>query len=95
MKPRTENKRAEGLDIGTVLHKFGVEAKESLPTTFPPRRKRVGRPWDTSLSSWKQHEKEDTVPLLCQSELKTKQVTDKQGEFDTKSRRLSDLMQVT
>lgn len=95
MKPRPLPGLKEGLVQANLLQQFGVSSKDSLPAACPPRPRRMGRPRDTSLNSWKRHESgnKKAVPEKVQRGPDT--VTDEAGFIATKTRRLSDLMHVT
>ena len=60
-----------------------------------PRAKRAGRPRDTSLKSWNKHYKLEKENRRNEDENIVKEDTSAEGKRPSKTRRLTDLMQVT
>lgn len=71
---------------------FGIS--HGLPIACPMRPKRAGRPRDTSLKSWKKHDKLEKDTRRKQEETKAVGDTNEEGNRPSKTIKLADLMHV-
>lgn len=91
---RDTQENEEGGDPNSETNNFLADS-EQLTLSCPPRPKRSGRPRDTSQKSWTKHnklEKETRRPTIVENEENREGTSNKTA---MKTRRVSDLLQVT
>lgn len=71
-----------------------IQDKQHVPLSCPPRPTRTGRPRDTSLKSWKKHEKSSKQSKGAHHNV-TQGIKGEDGTPCAKTRRLCDLLEVT